>query len=818
MPGLALYLLKVIICSAVLFGYYQLFLRNKVYHAYNRFYLLGTVAISLLAPAINFNLLFSNQASSTKPIQLLQVVNAGDEYLQEVIIHSQRNYFTVNQGLLFIYLLISMLLLFILVKMLLNIARIIRLNDSRMLQDIAFVESDAKGTPFSFFKYIFWNNKIDVNTETGRQIFAHELAHVRERHSADKLFLNLVLVCCWINPVFWLIKKELNLIHEFIADKKAVSNHDASVLAAMIVTSAYPTHTFLLTNHFFYSPIKRRLQMLTKYNNKKAGYWYRLLALPVILFLVAAFTIKMKKNTEGFIHPAEKITVVIDAGHGGKDGGATGTDGTKEKDLTLLLAKKIKELNAASNIDIILTRETDIYQSPREKAEIAQNANADLLISIHGASAPAVHSTQAQANSQREKSGMEIYIAREEFANTNKSRLFASAVINQFRNNYKLGVNELPLQRKVGIAVIQSNPFPSILIETGYMNNPVDLAYMKTSEGQETIARNILNAVAHYADNRNMLNSMAPDILSDTIPAKRKGLGVYKGERIKNITVKNVKTVELLLANGEIVKMTLKEAEEQNIPVPPPPPPPPPPGAPAPPAPPVPPAPPEQDRYNVDASERVTIVNGARVQTNMPPQTGAVTLKGSLNSDAKPLVIVDGKEISYEFFGNIDPNSIESINVLKGETATAKYKQALAKNGVLEIKLKDGEHFNFKEPVITSKEKVGEDTRVFNKLEQTPEFPGGTEAWAKYLRLHLNPNIPVDDGWKEGTYKIIVRFIVSKDGTLSDFVAETYAGTKPAQACIDLIKKGPNWVPGKQKGMIVNAYRRQPITFVVQEN
>jgi beta-lactamase regulating signal transducer with metallopeptidase domain len=78
---------------------------------------------------------------------------------------------------------------------------------------------------FHFFNFIFWDEEIDIQTETGQQIFQHELVHVKEKHTLDKLFIQLLLVVFWCNPFFWLIRRELKLIHEFIADKKAVGEY-----------------------------------------------------------------------------------------------------------------------------------------------------------------------------------------------------------------------------------------------------------------------------------------------------------------------------------------------------------------------------------------------------------------------------------------------------------------------------------------------------------------------------------------------------------------------------------------------------------------
>ena len=93
------------------------------------------------------------------------------------------------------------------------------------------------------------------------------LCRVKEKHSYDKIFMNLVMIFFWINPFFWLIRKELNMIHEFIADKKALEDCDTEAFAAMILQATYPNQQFNLANNFFYSPIKRRLLMLTKNKN-----------------------------------------------------------------------------------------------------------------------------------------------------------------------------------------------------------------------------------------------------------------------------------------------------------------------------------------------------------------------------------------------------------------------------------------------------------------------------------------------------------------------------------------------------------------------
>lgn len=110
-----------------------------------------------------------------------------------------------------------------------------------------------------------------------------------------------------------------------------------------------------------------------------------------------------------------------------------------------------------------------------------------------------------------------------------------------------------------------------------------------------------------------------------------------------------------------------------------------------------------------------------------------------------------------------------------------------------------------------------EEKIVFTQAEVEASFPGGTENWRKYIAKNLKPNVPVKNGAPIGIYTVVVRFIVSKEGLIKDIAAETNLGYGMEQEVIRVIKNGPKWIPAQQNGRMVNAYRMQPITFVVQD-
>ena len=110
------------------------------------------------------------------------------------------------------------------------------------------------------------------------------------------------------------------------------------------------------------------------------------------------------------------------------------------------------------------------------------------------------------------------------------------------------------------------------------------------------------------------------------------------------------------------------------------------------------------------------------------------------------------------------------------------------------------------------------DGKIFEKVEREAEFPGGVKAWTQYLQENLNSEVPIKKKAPAGTYQVVVVFIVSKSGKIKGISAETSHGYGMEKEVIRIIKKGPDWVPAMQDGHPVNAYRRQPVTFMISED
>ncbi len=501
MLTIAYYFLQVVLCSIIMMGYYWLMLRNKKFHQYNRFYLLGAALLSWFIPLIKINVSRPIEEAPAQLINLASIVAGNNSEIEQLIVQKD---FAINWDMVIIslYGCICTIFLFSIVAALLRVYHLLRKHSCRSLGDVYLImTANVRGTPFSFFQYIFWNEAVDMQTPIGQQIMQHELAHVREKHSVDKLFMQIVIMFGWFNPFFWLLKKELNLIHEFIADKKAVQDGDASSLAAMLLTAAYPNQQYLLTNPFFFSPIKRRILMLTKTNNPRLSYARRVVVLPLLAVTVMLFAFR-KKETAKNIAPLNKVyTVVIDAGHGGKDLGATAADGTAEKDLALQLLKAVKNANTNDKIKLVFTREEDVYQSPIDKAKFVNGQKADLFISLH-------INWSAQA-SELER-GFEINVPGKQLSKAaiEQSNLLAKHLAGTLFKEYPSQGVHIP---KKGIWVLTNSYCPSVLIECGNINNPKDLALLKDEKQRNKMAGLILEGIGNYLANSKDLAEISLD-------------------------------------------------------------------------------------------------------------------------------------------------------------------------------------------------------------------------------------------------------------------------------------------------------------------
>ncbi len=290
------YLLQTIACSGVLYGYYHFFLRNERFHQYNRFYLLFSVALSLLLPLIKIPVQV-NSMNNANPVYAL--VNIGESV--SVQARQGSDYHFLLYG---VYILMAALLFGKLIAAVCNIFRIRKQATGRKINDISFFETDHPDSPFSFFKWLFWNKNIQTDSPEGDHIFLHEVYHIRNKHSWDLLFIEITICVFWFNPFFYFYRKEIKTIQEFLADQHATDGGDKVSYAELLLLRAIGIPNQKLINPFFHNQLKRRIAMLT--TSKKPAYqWLRkLLVLPIVALSVALFAFTYKKEIKNILTDA----------------------------------------------------------------------------------------------------------------------------------------------------------------------------------------------------------------------------------------------------------------------------------------------------------------------------------------------------------------------------------------------------------------------------------------------------------------------------------------------------------------------------------
>jgi TonB family protein len=544
------FIAKLIMSCGLLYGYYHLFLRNKRFHHYNRFYLLAVALFSLIIPFINIpvNLFWGNQQHSTL-IKTLKVINANG-WEEPVTIYARQNqwsrWLNMQNGLYFIYIAGALTGFIILFRSVAWIKHLKRKYPYEIIDQLKIYSTTEPGTPFSFFKSIFWDNKISLEDNRGQQIFRHEMFHVKEKHSTDVLLMEILCCIGWFNPFFHLIKKEIKAIHEFLADEYAISANNRYEYAELLVSHAITQKTLTVANPFFHNQIKRRITMITQSNLiRRSGYISRIMALPLLFLLVSAFAVKLTGKSSGNSitrYASRKMTVVIDAGHGGKFAGANNGEKLNEKDITLSIAQKIKELSAGYNVNIILTRNSDqlvgnaanLREDLDNRIEIANNAKSDLFVSIH---------VNAFIKENASLSGFDAYVSGKK--ETEKARQLASAILTSLKNVY--AINEVIQQREVGVQVLDKTNCPSVIIECGYITNAKDVAFITDAANQEKVARKILEGIVQYQQ------SNSKDFTFNTASQLNQNRMLTSAELEKLLVEKKVNRFEAIIKNDIVV-------------------------------------------------------------------------------------------------------------------------------------------------------------------------------------------------------------------------------------------------------------------------
>jgi hypothetical protein len=287
------YLLEANLYLVLFYGFYRLFLQDETFYNINRNFLLCATVISFTLPILQLGLLkpsieqvhsdYLFITESTLPVQM-----APQNTENAVIEHESIN---------FMYLIYLIVAFGFALKLSFSIYKVIKIwtkGKKYTAGDVTLIEVNGDSSAFSFFNLLF----IHPSLANQPAVLKHEMVHIKQNHSFDVVFFELVQIICWFNPILYFIKKDIKLLHEYIADElTANAGMQKHEYALFLIQNSFGASAQPITNQIFnQSILKRRINML---NKKRTASWARLrllLALPLTGAMLCTSTMAFTKD------------------------------------------------------------------------------------------------------------------------------------------------------------------------------------------------------------------------------------------------------------------------------------------------------------------------------------------------------------------------------------------------------------------------------------------------------------------------------------------------------------------------------------------
>ena len=283
---MAIYLIKINVALMLLYGFYRLTVSRDTFFGLRRLTLWLIYAVALMVPALNLEY----WVRDTPTMASMANVYA-DTFYPVVVVKAQAPSITWMDMLLGIYWAGVAVLSLRLVWQLFSIIRLAVISRKQEVEGITVHLLRGEGSPFSFFRWVF----MYPSTLKGKQlheVMVHECTHVSGLHSLDTLFSELFSIACWFNPFAWLMKQEVRMNLEYLADESVLSDGNArKSYQYHLLGLAYrqPNESTKIANNFNLLPLKKRIKMMNKRRTSEIGKAKYLLFAPLagVLLMVS---------------------------------------------------------------------------------------------------------------------------------------------------------------------------------------------------------------------------------------------------------------------------------------------------------------------------------------------------------------------------------------------------------------------------------------------------------------------------------------------------------------------------------------------------
>lgn len=512
-----IYLLKVSACTLIFFAAYRFLLAKLTFFNLNRAYLLLMLVFSFSIPAITIE--NRHEIVVTHHDVPLKIGYSNGGFTEKDYVDDGKtlnNTINWSQLLLYVYCAILAILIFRMLLVMLHIRMQLHKHSLKVNGAVVLVDKQSTIKNCSFFNRIIVDSSLQANEKN--LVIKHESVHVQQLHAVDKLLVNLVTAVLWFNPIIYFWRNAIDHNHEFLADRQTAKVADKKEYASLLLNLAMPSNN-LAINSFSKLPLKNRIMMMYKESNLKYQKLAYVAILPVLLICCMAFinrkevvvektsgqgessadapqkpdvyalnylnsTIKVNPNARAAFKEVEP-TLIIDAGHGGKDDASTAFDGQKEKDLNLRAVKILAEEAAKRGIKVILTRKEDRFLSLRDRLP-KQGGTA--FISIH-------HNTASPA-AEAPFGGIEVYVSKLN-PNIRINEELGAGILSKLKQQNGLAVKGS--LKDASLLLLRESKVPAVLIEMGNISDAKTLDYINQEKNIRRLSNLILDGFVQFS-------------------------------------------------------------------------------------------------------------------------------------------------------------------------------------------------------------------------------------------------------------------------------------------------------------------------------
>ena len=273
------YIIQVVSFQLLFLLFYDLLLSKETFFQKNRVFLVSAILFSFILPELHFKTIEEVVVQSNYEVVLTEIVLNPETIIQETNLYESLNYFKI---LYWFGVLVSTFLLFVKIF---KLYILLKNNKKQKKESYTYVSIEDSNKAFSFFNFVCIGDC--VSNKNKLQIVAHELVHVKHRHSLDLLFFELIKIAMWFNPLVYLYQKRLAILHEFIADAESKKHTSVNNYINSLVSDLFSVENISFTNQFYKSLfIKKRIIMIKKAKSNQRKLLKFLVLIPVLLSML----------------------------------------------------------------------------------------------------------------------------------------------------------------------------------------------------------------------------------------------------------------------------------------------------------------------------------------------------------------------------------------------------------------------------------------------------------------------------------------------------------------------------------------------------